>query len=60
MLPEIKFGRCTTLSAVLFADDQVLFTEGEDDLGRSVFQLQTILQNCNINISEKEAKVLAT
>jgi hypothetical protein len=44
----------TTLSTVIFADDQVLTAESEQDLQRAVFQLQNILKNYNKEISEEK------
>jgi hypothetical protein len=54
--PGIKIDAHTTLSTVIFADDQVLIAESENDLQRAVFQLQNILKNYNTEISEGKTR----
>jgi hypothetical protein len=48
-----------TLSTVIFADDQVLIAESEDDQQREVFELQHILKYYNMEISEEKTKSMA-
>jgi hypothetical protein len=57
--PGIKIDAHTTLSTAIFADNQVLIAESEDDIERAVFQLQNILKNYNVEISEEKTKSMA-
>jgi hypothetical protein len=57
--PGIKIDAHSTLSTVMFADDQLLIDESERGLQRAVFQLQNILKNYNMEISEEKTKSVA-
>ncbi|KAJ4428658.1 hypothetical protein ANN_25651 [Periplaneta americana] len=53
-------GVCATLNAtLLFADDQVLFAESENDLQENVTKLNKVLETFNMKISINKTKVMA-
>lgn len=47
------------LNTILFADDQVIFGNTEDELQLAVHKLNDIASNYNMKISEKKTKVMA-
>ncbi|KAJ4441784.1 hypothetical protein ANN_11642 [Periplaneta americana] len=55
----IQIDEYTRLNTTIYADDQVLFAETEDELQRSVFKLQMVLKEYNMKISTEKTKVMA-
>jgi hypothetical protein len=49
----------TVLNVILFADDQIIFSESEYDLQTAVHQLQVITNSYNLEILTKKTKVVA-
>ena len=47
------------LETMLFADDQAIFAKNEDDLQRSVFNLENIARKFGMKISTSKTKTLA-
>jgi hypothetical protein len=47
------------LKTLLFADDQVVLADSEDNLQRAVYKLSTIANKYNLKMSAKKTKVLA-
>lgn len=46
------------LNTLLFADDQVIFSNSEDNLQRALYNLNIIAKEFNLNISLKKTKVM--
>ncbi|KAJ4427690.1 hypothetical protein ANN_25339 [Periplaneta americana] len=55
---NIPLFRNCTLDTLLYADDQVLFTN-EDELQYSIYHLNIIAQNFNMKISPNKTKIMA-
>lgn len=49
----------TLLKSMLFADDQILMAESEDDLQVAAYQLQLIMEKYNLKISNHKTKTMA-
>jgi hypothetical protein len=47
------------LNALLFADDQIVFVDSEENLQRAVFSLNNIAKEYNLRLSTKKTKVLS-
>ena len=56
--PGIKLDRNTFLQTQIFVDDQILLSESEDGLQRSVYKLQPILTKYIMKISETKTKAM--
>lgn len=54
-----NFNMKNFISTLLFADDQVLISDNEDILQRSIFELQTIAGEYNLEISVQKTKSMA-
>jgi hypothetical protein len=58
--PGIKLSREISVNVLLYADDVVIIIQkNEDDLQRSVHQLNQICKQYNFKISKEETKVMA-
>jgi hypothetical protein len=49
-------NRCIIAPKVLFADDQILLAETENDLQRNLYHLNEILKDYNMKISTEKRK----
>lgn len=47
------------LNTILFADDQVILSNTEDELQTAIYKLNEIADNYKLRISEKKTKVMA-
>jgi hypothetical protein len=47
-----------SLNALLFADDQIVLADSEENLQRAVFSLNNIAKGYNLRISTKKTKVI--
>jgi hypothetical protein len=56
----IKLNNRCTIVTVLFADDQILSAETENDLQRNLYHLNEILKEYIMKISTEKTKVMAT
>jgi hypothetical protein len=56
----IKLNNRCTIATILFADDQILLAETENDLQRNLNHLNGILKEYNMKISTEKTKVVAT
>ena len=56
---NIQLSTNSTLDTLLYADDQVLLANTEDELQYSVHHLNVIAQNFNMEISTVKTKVMA-
>lgn len=54
---DLKNGK--RLETVLFADDQVIVAENENDLQRSVYSLEKVMAKYDMTISSKKTKTIA-
>lgn len=60
MVPSgIHLGKNTFLNTLLYADDQVILQENEDNLQISIYQLEQILKEYNLIVSVNKTKVMA-
>lgn len=48
-----------SIKTILFADDQVIFAELEDDLQRAVFSLKKVADDYGIKLSAEKSKIMA-
>src|SRR6266576_2501227 len=55
----VKLAENEQLETMLFADDQAIFAKNEDDLQRSVFNLENIARKFGMKISTSKTKTLA-
>jgi hypothetical protein len=56
----IKLNNRCTIATDLFADDQILLAETDNDLQWSLYHLKEILKEYNMKISTEKTKVMAT
>jgi hypothetical protein len=56
----IKLNSRCIIVIVLFADDQILLAEIENDLQRNLYHLNEILKDFNMKISTEKTKEIAT
>jgi hypothetical protein len=47
------------MSTVLFADDQVIMSDSEDNLQPAIYKLNKIMTECGVTISTDNSKVMA-
>lgn len=57
--PGLKISKKTHINALLFADDLAIIQETEDDLQRSLHQLNNLCKTYNMKISYNKTKVMA-
>jgi hypothetical protein len=54
--PEIWLKETAALNTLLFADDQIIIRESEDELQRSTFYLNNICKSYNLKVSINKTK----
>ena len=60
MVPSgIYLGNHVYLNLLLYADDQVIIQENEDDLQRSIYKLNQLCKEYNFHISLQKTKIMA-
>ena len=47
------------MNTILFADDQIILADSEQDLQRAVFQLKEVTKHFNLEVSTQKSKVMA-
>lgn len=57
--PSIRLNANTNINTLLFADDQAIIQENEDDLQRATHRLYTICRDYGMKISSKKSKTMA-
>jgi hypothetical protein len=57
--PEIWLKETAALNTLLFADDQIIIQESEDELQRSIFYLNNICKSYNLKMSVNKIKTMA-
>lgn len=57
--PGINIGKGTCLNTLLYADDQVIIQETEDDLQLSLYRLNQICEKYNFEISQPKTNIMA-
>ncbi|KAJ4450970.1 hypothetical protein ANN_02405 [Periplaneta americana] len=55
----IQISSSIRLNTILFADDQVLVANSEDNLQMGVFKLNKIIEECGMKISPEKNKIMA-
>jgi hypothetical protein len=55
----IKLGRSLILNYVAYGDDLLIIQYTEDGLQKSIFKLQEIGKDCNVQISVNKTKTMA-
>jgi hypothetical protein len=58
-IPGIWLKETAALNTLLFADDQIIIQESEDELQRSKFYLNNICKSYNFKISINKTKTMA-
>jgi hypothetical protein len=57
--PRIWLKEAAALNTLLFADDQIIIQESEDELQRSIFYLTNIYKSYNLKISINKTKTVS-
>jgi hypothetical protein len=55
----IQLSRNKNISTMLFADDQVIMSDSEDNLQTAIYRLNKIITECRLTISTDKSEVMA-